>query len=248
MGFACSQLKIFFQDLRSYAAGSLLGVYSCPRGFQNFRGNVRCQNGDVGQTVLCRLPNRHGQRVGLFSGRTAGRPDGEGTGAARPSPVFEEGTDNAAQTDKVRRFPEERREIGGDGIDHRHQFILAFLGGHVTVVFGERPVSAGAEPFSQAGFDQFLLAVVQINAALFVNQTADFFEIAVLQFKCAHGHTIARFSDTLLQWTTILLAPATTGPGRSLPAGPFCRSGIHSELDLHLFRFSIFYSAKQRNT
>jgi len=80
---------------------------------------------------------------------------------------------------KVFFFPKKAGQVGGDRIQHPHQFIPAVLLGHEPIVGIEILETCLTQPFGQPGTDQFLFALMQIDAAFFINQGAEPSEISL---------------------------------------------------------------------
>jgi hypothetical protein len=76
-------------------------------------------------------------------------------------------------------LPEKARKIGRDGIQQINQFSARLFLNDILEVVSKRFELAFADSFSQPRPEQLLLAVVEVDPALVINQSADFFEIRV---------------------------------------------------------------------
>jgi len=60
-------------------------------------------------------------------------------------------------------FPEKMRLVGGENVHHGSDLDPAFVVGHIFKVMVEIRDLQMPQSFQQSGFDQFLLAFMQVN-------------------------------------------------------------------------------------
>ena len=92
-------------------------------------------------------------------------------------------------------LPEKARQVRREGVDHGDELVGPLAGFYIVVVVGKGREVPLSNPFAQPRLDEFLLAVVQVDAAMAVHQLADLFEFDVAQFQ--HHATIRSFRGAL---------------------------------------------------
>ena len=173
---------------RSGRIDALLGLLQHPR------RDVRGQDANLGIESLGGLEGRDGHRVGLLPAGAAGAPEAQ-AGPAAQGLLAKQGRDDPGEGPEMAVLPEKARQVRREGIDHGDELVGPLAGLHIFKIIGERPEVPLADPLAQPRLDEFLLAVVQVDAAMAVHQLADLFEFDVAQFQ--HHATLRSSRGTL---------------------------------------------------
>jgi len=80
---------------------------------------------------------------------------------------------------KMLRFSEEKRQIGREGIEHGDQLCPGFVVADEGDIFVEIAELELTHPLGEPGFDEFLLAFVEVNSSEVFYQRTDLLELIV---------------------------------------------------------------------
>ena len=108
---------------------------------------------------------------------------------------LESGEEFAGQIGEVIGLAEEAGEIGAEGIDEFGEVLALLMAQDMIEVFLDGPEVGMAQELGQAGTDEFFLAIVEVDAAVLVDDIADALEVALLEiFQVTYSHL------SLLDW------------------------------------------------
>lgn len=122
-----------------------------------------------------------GEAVGFFTAGAGGAPEVESAGLS--AEAFRECFFD--EESEVVFLAEEAGEVGGEGVDDVGDFLGAGVGAEMVAVVGEAGVAEGAHAFAEAGADEGLFALVELDSGAFVNELDD--EAAGLRVPAPFG-------------------------------------------------------------
>ena len=172
-------LKVSSKNIRCNRIDLGRLIYTVCGGAQHFCGDVCRHDIEAGLRLSFRkLMKANGEGVGLFTAGATGAPDiqlfllGFCIGQNRREDRF-------LKKGKVLRLPEETGQVGGDGIEHMDELFTTLIVHQKLVILFEPGHFFRPEASAESGSNQFLFALMEVDAGLFINKAAEKGELPV---------------------------------------------------------------------
>src|SRR3990172_1068083 len=171
--------EILFPEVRRNSLRLLLFVDSEPGLLKDFCGNVRREDGKPEPRKSQRtFVQHHGERIGLFTRRTAGAPDGELLPRSPGADIF--GEHGFREKMKVYGFTKEIGFVRGHGVDHLYEFVFAvpiIEIEQVIAVFLEQSDAEALKPLLESRLEHGLFGWRHFDPALGAYKLTQAFEL-----------------------------------------------------------------------